>query len=177
MPVHCSVTYVKVPQKSSKIDDIVKPDEGQDDHESAEEIRLEIVKGDSDPGQDSDLENDMKVFDLFMGIVNPDSNEQVSELEKGRKSGGEVDVPLQIEPKRKVLNLEVGCDPSKNMPLLGGNLITNVKVKGGPLIANKSPRHRATGLRTLDNSLDDPMEPDRFTQHRWKQYHRWPPPF
>ena len=142
------------PPNSSKVDDILKPDEGQDD-----------------------LKNATKVLEMFKGTVNPVVDEQIPELE-GRKRGGEVNEPLPSEPKLKVLIiLEVGCYPSKNMPLLGGNLITNVKVKGGPLIANKSPRHRATGLRTLDNSLDDPMEPDRFTQHRWKQYHRWPPPF
>ena len=181
-------SFEKEPQSSSKVDDIQKPGEGQDD--------LEIAT---------------KVLDMNMGIVNPKSKElfglesiaehwqdakshdqdgqnldhlgqneynfknvcisnrgrppEIEVLEtKGRKRGGEVDVPLQ---KQIVSLFEVGCDPVKHTTVKGGHLITN----------SKSRRHRATGLRTLDNSLDDPMEPDRFTPHRWKNYHRWPPPF
>ena len=133
------------PPNSSKIDDILKPDEGQDDLETA-----------------------TKVLDMFMGIVNPDLNEQIPELvTKGRKRGGEVDEPLPNVPKRIVSLFEVGCDPEKHAIVMGGNLITNVKVFEDP----------STSMRTLDDSLDNPMEPDRFMPHRWTNYHRWPPPF
>ena len=138
---------------SSKIDDTMNPDEGQDDHENA-----------------------TKVLEMFEGIVNPDLYEQISELEtKGRKRGGEVDEPLQNVPKQIVSLFEVGCDPLKHTTVKGGNLITKSS-HGWPPTA-KASEDPSIGLRTLDNSLDDPMEPDRFTQHRWKQYHRWPPPF
>ena len=147
----------KKPQNSSKIDETPKPTEGivgQDDHESAKKVGTE----------------------MFMGIVNPDLNDQIPEIivfeRKSRKRGGEVDVPLPSEPKQKVLIIEVECEPIKHFKVMGGSLITNVR-KGGHHITNsKCRRHQSTGLRTSTN----PMEPRSFMLHRWTNYHRWPPP-
>ena len=172
------------PQNSSNIDNIQKSDVGQDDHEIAEDVRLEMFRGDSHPGHD-DHDTTTKVLEMNTGIANPEIK-----ISRKRKRGDEVDEPLS-EPKRKVLitevecdplkhvkievgcdpikhtKVQVGCDPIKHTKVMGGSLQPKL-VNGGSLITNsKCRRHQSTGLRTTSK----PTETNSFTQYRWTNHH------